>query len=338
MPKVISYDEAMKQAGGKDCGLLLGNGFSIRHFKYNTLLEESGLKPDEPIRLLFDLLETVDFERVVKVLEDASVVETVYGNDPHSAELQTDANRLREALVHAVRTSHPGHREDIESVIPSCVEFLTPFGKVFTLNYDLLLYWVILQKGAKFNDGFGLGTEVNGFLGPFKKEAYCNIFNVHGGLHLYQTPNDDVEKCLMGATGVIDAIAKVITEGKRFPVYVAEGTSSAKLSHINSIPYLKHCYETLQISAGAFFVFGHSADSNDAHIYDALFRSKIEHLYFCIHQPSAKIENIDGELARYKKRNGSDIGYTFVDSDSAHVWDRTKSVGRISGAQSAIHR
>jgi hypothetical protein len=325
MPKVISYDEAMKRAGGKDCGLLLGNGFSIQHFNYKTLLEKSSLKPDEPIRLLFDLLQTVDFERVVKALEDASIVETVYGNDPHSTELLTDANRIREALVHAVRTTHPAHREDIESVIPSCVEFLAPFSKLFTLNYDLLLYWVILQAGADFSDGFGLGVEANGFLGPFKTSAYCNIFNVHGGLHLFRTPNDDVEKRLMGATGVIDAIAKVITEGKRFPVYVAEGTSPAKLSRINSIPYLKHCYETLHASSGAFFIYGHSADPNDAHIYDALFRSKIEHLYFCIHQPSAKIANIDGELSRYKKRNGSQIEYTFVDSESAHVWDRSKT-------------
>jgi hypothetical protein len=330
MPKVISYDDAMKQAAGTDCGLLLGNGFSIQHFNYKTLLEKSGLKADEPIRLLFDLLETVDFERVVKTLEDASIVETVYGNDPHSTELLADANRLREALVQAVRTTHPGHREDIEGVIPSCVEFLAPFGKVFTLNYDLLLYWVILQRGANFSDGFGLGVEENGFLGPFKTEAYCSIFNVHGGLHLFRKPDDDVEKCLMGTTGVIDAIAKVITEGKRFPVYVAEGTSSAKLGRINSIPYLKHCYETLQASTGSFFVYGHSADPNDAHIYDALFRSKIKHLYFCIHQPSAKIANIDGELARYKKRNGSSIDYTFVDSVSAHIWDRSQTKAAAS--------
>jgi hypothetical protein len=325
MPKVISYDEAMKQAGGKDCGLLLGNGFSIQHFNYKTLLEKSGLEPDEPTRLLFDLLETVDFERVVKALEDASIVETVYGNDPHSAELLADANRLREALVRAVRTTHPGHREDIEGVIPSCVEFLAPFRNVFTLNYDLLLYWVILQQGANFNDGFGLGVEANGFLGPFKIEAYCSIFNLHGGLHLFRTPKDEIEKCLMGKTGIIDAVAKAITEGKRFPIYVAEGTSAAKLSRINSIPYLKHCYDTMRASTGVFFVYGHSADPNDAHIYDALFRSKIKHIYFCIHQPSAKIADIDGELSRYKKRNGSDIDYTFVDSDSVHVWDRIRA-------------
>jgi Domain of unknown function (DUF4917) len=319
--KIISYDDAIKLAGGKNCTLLLGNGFSIKYFNYKNLLEKADLPAGDPVRILFDRLGTVDFERVVKTLEDASVVERAYGNDVHSDALVVDANRLREALVHAVRGTHPGHREDIEDVIPNCVKFLTPFENVFTMNYDLLLYWVTLGA-KKFNDGFGLGTEENGYLGPFKEGAYCNVYNVHGGLHLFQRPDGDVEKRLMGPSGVIDAIAQAITAGKRFPVYVAEGTSLAKLRKIDSIPYLRYCYETLRASSGPFFIYGHSADPNDAHIYDALFRSNIAHLYFCIHQPSAKIADIDGELARYQKRNGSKIGYTFVDSESVHVWDR----------------
>src|ERR1700737_152643 len=87
--------------------------------------------------------------------------------------------------------------------------------------------------------------------------------------------------------------------------------------------YLSHCYEKLGASAGSFFVFGHSADPNDAHIYNAIFRSEIKHLYFCIYQPAdEKIKSVSGELARYRERAGSKIDCTFVDSESAHVWDR----------------
>jgi len=81
MPEIISYDKALKRTGDNDCALLLGNGFSIKHFNYKTLLEKSGLKPDDPVRILFDRLGTVDFERVVRSLEGASVVERAYGND-----------------------------------------------------------------------------------------------------------------------------------------------------------------------------------------------------------------------------------------------------------------
>jgi hypothetical protein len=111
----------MKEAGGKDCTLLLGNGFSIRYFRYRTLLDKADLKADDPVRVLFDRIKTVDFERVVKALETAALVEAVYGNKKHAKQLDADANRLREALVHAVRATHPTHRQDIESTIPSCV-------------------------------------------------------------------------------------------------------------------------------------------------------------------------------------------------------------------------
>jgi hypothetical protein len=186
----------------------------------------------------------------------------------------------------------------------------------------LLLNWVSLSDEAQLSDGFGLGEKRHGFQGPFKTEAYCKVYNLHGGLHLFRNgPN--VEKRLAGATGVIDAIAQTITAGKRFPLYVAEGTSPAKMERIKANRYLSHCYEKLGASSGAFFVFGHSADPNDAHIYNALFQSKITHLYFCVYQPTdEKVKTMSGELARYKERAGSKIEYTFVDSESAHAWDR----------------
>jgi hypothetical protein len=300
--------------------LLIGNGFSIKHFSYKTLLEKSGLDADGPLRALFTSLNTVDFEVVIRALEDAALVERTYNKLKRADVLQADADKLRRALVHAIRKVHPVNRADVEDVIPACAEFLRTFSTIFTLNYDLLLYWVILEDTRAFTDGFGLGEERDGFLGPFKRGAYCNIYNLHGGLHLFRTASDEVEKRLMGQSGVIDAIADVITRDKRLPVYVAEGTSIGKLAHIYSLPHLRQCYEVLCKSSGPFFVYGHSASDNDAHIYDALFRSDVSHLYFCVHKPTCDIQTVAGEIARYKERNESDIEITFVDSETAPVW------------------
>jgi len=317
----ISFEDAIERTKGEDCSLLIGNGFSIEHFRYENLLNASGLEHDEPVRRLFETLGTFDFELVIRALEDAGLVEATYGNEAQADRFQGDANRLREALVHAVRTTHPGHREDIEGQIPSCVRFLKHFKAIFTLNYDLLLYWVLVDADT-FSDGFGLGTEANGFRGPFMEQAYCNIYNVHGGLHLFKRADGDVEKRIRGPSGVIDAIATSITEGKRLPLYVAEGTSSAKLGKINSVPYLRHCYDQLSDSAGNFFIYGHSASQNDAHIYRALFTSRdLNHLYFFIHQPTANLQAIDGELARYQRLYASHVDYIFVDAESARVWN-----------------
>lgn len=70
-------------------------------------------------------------------------------------------------------------------------------------------------------------------------------------------------------------------------------------------------------------LLGHSSiatTDNDAHIYDALFRSSLKRLFFCVHKPAAKIAEIDGDLSRYKKRNTSKIDYVFVDSQTVPVW------------------
>jgi hypothetical protein len=330
MPNVITFEDAMMKAADKDCSLLLGNGFSARYFSYPTLLEKAGLQEDDPVRILFDRLETRDFERVVKALENASTVEMAYGDDERAAQLLSDADRVREALVHAIRGTHPAHREDIEDVIPSCASFLSSFDQVFTLNYDLLLNWVCLSDELRLSDGFGLGEKRNGFLGPFEAEAHCKVYNLHGGLHLFRKSRS-VEKRLAGETGVIDAIAHTITVQKRFPLYVAEGTSAAKMARIKANDYLTHCHEKLCASKGTFFVFGHSASQNDAHIYEAIFSSGIEHLYFCVHRPTdEKIKTFSGELARYRARAGSDADFNFVDAESAHVWDRKPTAKTVA--------
>jgi hypothetical protein len=218
MATIISFEEATK-AAGKSPSLLLANGFSIRYFKYANLLEKAGLATASPLRRLFDNLSTVDFEVVIRALEDAAIVEHTYNKEKRARILSSEANALRRALVHAVRQVHPAHREDIAAEIPACIKFLSQFDTIFTLNYDLLLYWVILEDTKQFRDGFGLAEERDGFLWPFRTDAHCNIYNLHGGLHLFKTEDDDIEKRIDQGTGVIDAIASTILEAKRLPLY-----------------------------------------------------------------------------------------------------------------------
>jgi hypothetical protein len=89
-----------------------------------------------------------------------------------------------------------------------CIRFLRQFDTIFTLNYDLLLYWVILEKPGLFQDGFGLGQKKSGFHGPFEENARCKIYNLHGGLHLFQTSTDEVEKIIRSPKGMIHALLR----------------------------------------------------------------------------------------------------------------------------------
>jgi hypothetical protein len=182
MPELISFEQAIQQTEGEDRALLIGNGFSAKYFTYSTLLAASELAEGQPIRNLFARLGTADFESVVRALEDAAVVEEAYLNEAHAIELKNHAQEVREALVRALNKTHPAHRGDLDYA--SSAKFLAHFGNVFSLNYDLLLYWVNLEKGH-LGDGFGLGEDLGRFRGPFSVDAHCHLFNLHGGLHLF---------------------------------------------------------------------------------------------------------------------------------------------------------
>ncbi len=319
MPEVISFDEAIKLTEGEDRALLIGNGFSAKYFTYLTLLDALELEEGEPIRNLFAKLETADFELVVRALEVAVVVEQAYGNDEHAAELELHGQEVRHALVHALNKTHPAHRGDLDYV--SSAKFLAHFASVFSLNYDLLLYWVNLEKGH-LRDGFGLGEDLGQFRGPFSEDAHCHLFNLHGGLHLFDNDSGEMLKALDRGNGVIATITNTIVNDRRLPVYVAEGTSVQKMKKINSIAYLRHCYDTLRRNCATIFIYGHSADENDQHIYQAIFTSEAKHVFFGVFEPSTeKLNQLDGLLAKYQKSVGSSTGYSFFASESVNVWD-----------------
>ena len=173
MPSIVSFDEAINGTESQDRALLIGNGFSSKFFSYRTLLDSLSIDPAEPVIELFKKLDTFDFETVIRSLTDAAVVAETYGDSGSATQFLGDADSLRTELVHAIRANHPTNRADIEPTIPSCIEFLNNFSKFFSLNYDLLLYWVLLENPKTFlGDGFGLGTVNDGMRGPFREGAY----------------------------------------------------------------------------------------------------------------------------------------------------------------------
>jgi hypothetical protein len=324
MSDTLSFDDAIKASGSSPRTILLGNGFSIAQaggqFAYESLLEQSGLAENSPIRNVFRVLDTFDFEIVMKALEDAAQVELAYEDKNRSKKFKDDATALREALIHAIRTVHPGIQFDIPKLQrDACAGFLKNFESIFTLSYDLLLYWVILHAASKeFRDGFGLGEEIDGFR-KFDLGGYCNTYYLHGALHLFTDAELDTLKRIVTTNTIIDDIATTIRNRRQLPLFVAEGTVSQKIARIRSVPYLTNCYQELSSINGHLFIFGHAASENDAHVYDAICRSKIEKVFVCVHQPEANLASMRERLARYAERRKK-IKWTYVDAATAKVW------------------
>lgn len=323
-PEILSFDQAMTASGTRTKNIFLGNGFSIaqagRQFDYEALLEKSGLQNGDPVQNLFRALKTFDFETVMKSLEDAAQVELAYGEKDRATRFSGDAERVRAALIKAVHAVHPGATFEIpQAQRNACALFLRRFDRIFSLSYDLLLYWVIVHGCTdKFFDGFQHGDQVNGFR-EYSPRARCNTHYLHGALHLFLGPQRETRKRVVTNGTIINDITDTINKTKKPPLFVAEGSSDQKMERINSVPYLVDCYENLQCTEGSIFVLGHSAGEEDRHIYEAIFGSEIEKVFFCVHQPDKDWLALRQRVAALNEINKK-IDVAYVDAATVKAW------------------
>ena len=287
--KAISFQKALRlEPETNRRHLLLGNGFSIacRHdiFTYGALFERadfSALGPE--VRAAFDRLGTTDFEDVMRTLTSASKLIRLYkpGDEVLADRLTHDANALREVLANAIAQSHPDHPFEIDAhEYAACRHFLSDFKSIYTVNYDLLLYWTIMQEelepSLKFDDGFRTPDS-----GPqdyvtweVEKTDNQNVHYLHGALHIFDAGHE-IKKYTWVNTGerLINQIRAALA-ANMFPLIVAEGGSEQKLAHINHSNLLSRSYRSFAKIANTLFIFGHSLGDKDQHILDMITKNR----------------------------------------------------------------
>jgi hypothetical protein len=128
-------------------------------------------------------------------------------------------------------------------------------ANIYTLNYDLLLYWTLLQDQViDWNAGHPQASVMkltealqhdDGFRAPDDdpEAAYVTwdgkethnqfIFFLHGALHLYDYGHELQKKCWERSGGIPLGIRYEVSlnEG-RFPLFVSEGRSQGKFDRI----------------------------------------------------------------------------------------------------------
>ena len=142
--------------------LLLGNGFSLAFepniFSYNALYNFVAELENPILKELFEVVGTHDFERVMQQLDTFAALGAAFGVDDRvRARIREAAAALKRSLIDAIRSLHPEHVFKIpEQRCSACIAFLRPFldskGALFTTNYDLLLYWVLMRGGLNAID------------------------------------------------------------------------------------------------------------------------------------------------------------------------------------------
>lgn len=326
----------------KKAAVLLGNGFSQAFrpdiFSYGSLFDKANFDKISPfVQEAFHSLNTTDFEHVIKSLRDAAVLAKVYAksNPKLSQQLKRDAESLKNMLVETIAEHHPSMPSEISSEqSAACQKFLSYFHKIYTVNYDLLLYWVGMsgiERGDKhfqkmFNDGFlhpesdPTATYVKWGEGrPYDQK----VFYIHGALHLFESESE-LMKYTWSRTGVplLDQIREALTNEK-YPLFVSEGTSQQKRGRILRSEYLGKGLRSLKQCDGSLLIYGLSLSENDSHIIDAIKRSKITEVFISVYGKLGSKSN-KSLVARAQQlkdvRSGAKRGVYFFDAESAKVW------------------
>lgn len=340
---LLDYQQVQEHFGNGRSHLLLGNGFSIacdERFRYSNLYETAvanGLSPRA--QRLFERLGTNNFEGVMRLLDDTQWVAREYGllgND--ESELQRDLELVKASLVHAVSATHLEHAGSVpDDEKDIAARFLEPYHNVFCVNYDLLLYWVVMHAGdpPPFQDGFRADEDepdAPHLVFTERMGDEKGLYYIHGALHLY-SEHGEVRKHSWIRSGrpLTELIRAGLAEGK-YPLFVAEGTAGKKIAQIRSNAYLSYCLGKLGRIHNRVVVFGHSLGFADRHILDTLaYNTSLRELYVGLYGDPDSPENLATRAsAEYvmqtrhrineRRRREAALTLEFFDSDSARVW------------------
>ncbi len=309
---VLNWSVLAKDFEGAN--LLLGNGFSINlagHFNYKSLFEEFLELCTTSDRKIFSSFKTNNFERIQEILIDAKKVNELFKIATDSSRIDDAIKVLKDGLIKSIRNTHLSSAQIDRNQLQQLSMQLNNFGDIFTLNYDLFLYHIILQmkdksvkqnKEAPYSDFFW-GEYDERFKQFMNYDDYPrnHVYYLHGALFLFKIPPDTLKLRRGGAPReLIEMIGEVITRG-RMPLFVSEGKYKEKLEAIKSSNYLSSCYEVLEQSKNPLVIFGSSLSEQDAHIANAInYKRNNRELAIAIHIGNKSKDKLEKEMKRLK--------------------------------------
>lgn len=296
--KLETFDDVLasiKKNPSRKFHLLLGNGFSVAYdpniFSYNALHDFITKLKNKDLSTILKVIETRNFEVIMQYLDSFSALITAFNGDP-ALKRRVDAAsaKLKTSLLDAVKALHPEHVFVIpEDQSNACSSFLKVFldtgGSIFSTNYDLLLYWVLMRnKAVKHVDGCGreLMNQNDIFVSQENQEwseltwgkhrDKQNVFYLHGALPFFDNGVAITKEEYDVYNYLLQKISARMDKGE-YPIFVTAGDGQQKLKHITHNQYLTYCYDALCQSEGSLITFGFGFGQYDEHIIDAINRA-----------------------------------------------------------------
>ena len=303
---IHQWHELQKEFQAAD--LLLGNGFSIKlasQFNYVSLFDKFLAGCDAAAKALFQGLNTSNFEDIQRILLNAKRVAELLGSP--LAGIDGYVKMLREGLIKTIHESHPRAAEIDKAKLEALSKQFDFFGDVFTTNYDLFLYHIVMickdrnekdPAARPYNDYFW--NRLNGFLQFMTYQEYSkykHAYYLHGALFIFpeEEPGQRERKLRRGDDWeLLDTIDSMIRSG-RLPLFVTEGSSAQKVRAIGNSLYLRFVQEKLAKARDVMVIYGCAFGETDRHIVTEL-DAKHRSLAVSIHVDDKSRETVEAEV------------------------------------------
>lgn len=266
--------------------LFLGNGFSIKQhaaFSYSSLYT-AFLHQCVPSEVsFFNSFSTTNFEAIQHQLAITAKVNGLLSLP--TLPLDPYVSKLRNGFITVIQSVHPTFANIPPSAITNLSQQLDAFGDIFTTNYDLYLYHVIMKSKDRHNANNSVRPYNDYFWGqwnyPFLEfrdyqnyTHYKHIYFLHGALFLFpgwtQGHYNTLKIRRAGSRELLDIVGDQIHHGA-FPLFVSEGTSPQKQAVIAGDSYLSFSLRQFRNTESSLVIYGSALDPQyDKHILDAI--------------------------------------------------------------------
>ena len=280
--------------GVQTCALPIWNGFSINvenKFCYDSIIQilksniSHGYKED--FEKVQKSLKTTNIEyllsnliKLINLGKDLAII-----NDESLEKMRKLYQLSQEGLIKAITDTNPKYTELNINKLIKITDEINKFNNIFTLNYDTLLYHIIMlhndkyekdETEFKFSDYFRYVDSNLVFYECAESPEYKYVYYLHGALFLYKSLNGNYTKVKADESSpLLDVISSRISENK-FPIFVCEGETDDKKRYIMEDHYLSFCLRKFK-TEGSIVVYGMSFCDSDSHIIEILkqYKSKI---------------------------------------------------------------
>jgi hypothetical protein len=213
---------------------------------------------------------------------------------------------------------------------------------VFSLNYDLLLYWAMMAAndaadGNLFKDCFkGDGhfePDYEYLRRPHKNLATATlVFYPHGNLSLATDMWGTETKITHTSDGLLNAITASWSLGGSTPLFVSEGDSEKKIRSIGRNFYLNQVYSELCAHRNSVLVYGWGFGRQDSHILSALARARVSRFGVSVYSGGSDPDHFCYEVSRaiHRTRGLETAHVDFFDSSEPGVWIHTSEAKEIT--------